>query len=63
MKSSDLKRQELFTYVANETNKVLGMVERTIRNKDTEIMVSFCKALVFKTASRVLHKCLEPTLF
>jgi len=46
MISSDLKREEQCRYAANKANKVLGMVKRTIRNKDPVIMVRLYKALV-----------------
>jgi len=46
MISPDLKSEEQCRYVASNANKVLGMVKRTIRNKDPEIMVRLFKALV-----------------
>ena len=43
MRSSDVKSVEQCMYAAN---RALGMIKRTIRNKEPEIMVKLYKALV-----------------
>jgi len=46
MLSSDMKSVEQCVYAANRANRALGMIKRTIRNKEPEIMVKLYKAIV-----------------
>jgi len=44
---SDLKCSQQCLYAYNKANKILGMIRRTIINKDPMIMMSLYKTLVF----------------
>jgi len=44
--SSDLKCSQQCLYACNKANKVLGMIRRTITNKEPRIMLSLYKTLV-----------------
>ena len=46
MLSSDMKSVEQCMYAANRANRALGMIKRTISNKEPAIMVKLYKALV-----------------
>jgi len=46
MLSSETKSVEKCMYAANMANRALGMIKRTIRNKEPAIMVKLYKALV-----------------
>jgi len=46
MLSSDMKSVEQCMYAANRANRALGMIKRTIRNREPEIMVKLYKAIV-----------------
>ena len=57
----DMKSVEQCMYTANWANRALGMIKRTIRNIELEIMVKLYKAIV-RQYIRVLRKCLELAL-
>ena len=46
MLSSDTKSVEQCIYAANRANRALGMIKRTIRNREPAIMVKLYKAIV-----------------
>jgi len=61
--SSDVKCSQQYLYAYNKADKVLGMIKRTIINREPRIMLSLYKTLVRPHMDYgVLFKCMEFTL-